>query len=112
VPAVDLTGSAGELRVLSDRLTEAARTLRATPDPTHERLVSTRAQLATLVTAEAERVAQEATISSAAQRRPLQQEAERLALIADELFDPRLHRDSGFPRSALGQTLAGEELKT
>ena len=79
--------------------TAAADQLYTAPDPRDERRVSTRVQLGLLVDAEAARAAQAATLlPQGVQRASLRTSAQRLALLGDRLWDPRLGvRDSGLP---------------
>lgn len=90
-------GDLDSLGELADQLTAASDSLYEAPDPAGERVVSTRTQLGLLVQAEAMRVAQMATLAEGAQAEELTTIAETLALVGNQMMDPRLGaRDGGF----------------
>jgi hypothetical protein len=98
--AGDITdGNPAVLRQTADQLTKDAAAIWALPDPGGDRARSAAFSLAVLIEAEAARTAEAASLS----RLPgLTTEAERLALIADRLWDPSLgHHHSGFAASLL-----------
>jgi hypothetical protein len=89
-----LDGSAEQLRLMARQMVAAADVLHDSPDPTGERVVSTRIQLALLVHAEALRAAQAAHLVPTASLAGLTQVAKELAGIADSLWDNRLGKRS------------------
>ena len=96
-------GSLPVLRNESDKFSNAVSGLTAQPDPADGRIAGTRLRLGLLVDAEATRAAEAGALLAAAQQRAqITDIAETLALIGDELWDPKLgHRVTNFPSSLL-----------
>lgn len=91
-------GDADALGELAERFTAASETLYDAPDPTGERLLSTRVQLGLLVQSEAMRAAQVAALAPAAQQDEFTTVAQTLAAIGNGMWDGRLGvRDGDFP---------------
>lgn len=96
VAAAITSGSAHELKSLSQKLTRASDELVGIDVPRREQVVATRVQLALLIDAEGTRLAQAATLAPGAAQQ-LRAVARSLVLIGDGLWDPRLGpRVSGF----------------
>jgi hypothetical protein len=94
------SGSMQQLGQLATRLTSASDALFGSPDPRGERLVSTRAQLALLIDAEAARAAQAARLLKRDEHTRLTATAAALAGAGDLLWDARLgERTTGFAAS-------------
>jgi|GEM_PF-4507618 len=87
--AID-AGRKAALADMSMRFTHASDLLYDKPDPSGERIVNTRIQLALLIQAEATQAGQAATLVPAAQHDRVLHVAQTLALIADKLWDDRL----------------------
>ncbi|HEX3780279.1 MAG TPA: hypothetical protein VHX38_11475 [Pseudonocardiaceae bacterium] len=99
--AID-AGTVATLRTDTIAFAGASEKLHSTPDPTGERTVNTRIQLALLIDAEATQMGQAATLVPAAQHDNFLHVAQALSLIADRMWDERLgQRDSSYPTSLL-----------
>ena len=85
------TGTAADLRSVSDRFSAAEAALTADPDPSNGRVTGTRLRLGLLVDAEAARTAEEAVLlGSSAAAPPLRQVSAALAVIGDGMWDSQL----------------------
>lgn len=95
-------GTTSDLQAVSRRFTAASDSLFTAPDPEGEHIISVRVQLGLVVDAEAGRAAQAAALTTGLTQASLRSSAQRLALLGDRFWDPRLGtRDSGFPAGLL-----------